>query len=698
MALSPVIGIDESKCVNCHSCIAVCPVKFCINGSGDKVTIDHSRCIGCGSCVQACTHQARFIIDDWEAFTAGRRRLEKIVAIVAPSAAAAFPGDLLRLNGFLESLGVSACFDVSFGAELTILSYLNHMRTARPATLIAQPCPAVVSYIELYRPELLPFLAPADSPMLHTIKMIREYYPQYAGYRIAAVSPCIAKKREFEATGLGDYNITFTSLKRHMQSAGLSLASFPEKPYLSPPAERAAAFSTPGGLLGTLRREAPEIAERVRKIEGVGELYPYLDTLARSVELEVQPPLVDCLNCAKGCNGGTGTGLHEEAADLLDGAVAGRVREARAKLGTASSDRAGKRKMARILKKYWKPGLYERKYADRSREAKLRIPAESEKQEIFRRMNKHSEKDVYNCSSCGYQSCEKMAIAIHNGLNKPENCHHYMSSLMEQARARGQAASTQLHEKIRQSSEIVGVTEGKIRLLSGGADDQVASLEESFAAIEQMIQNIRKTSAVSRESRKSVETVMSETMKETAALKQTVGSILELEQSIRTITEMISVIDKVAADTNLLAMNAAIEAAHAGDAGRGFSVVAGEIKRLAETSGQSSKKISGTLKEMVRKISDTAEQSQGTAKGLLGMVDRIRETAETFGEVSQSLAEISVGTEQITATLERTGRNSRTVRDFCVDMLSAVNRMSGMMGEVVAISNENVSLLSGSLK
>jgi methyl-accepting chemotaxis protein len=53
------------------------------------------------------------------------------------------------------------------------------------------------------------------------------------------------------------------------------------------------------------------------------------------------------------------------------------------------------------------------------------------------------------------------------------------------------------------------------------------------------------------------------------------------------------------------------------------------------------------------------------------MVDRIRETAETFGEVSQSLAEISVGTEQITATLERTGRNSRTVRDFCVDMLSA---------------------------
>jgi iron only hydrogenase large subunit-like protein len=58
-------------------------------------------------------------------------------------------------------------FDVSFGAELTVKSCLEYMKAENPSTVIAQPCPAIVTYIELYQRELLPYLAPADSPMLH---------------------------------------------------------------------------------------------------------------------------------------------------------------------------------------------------------------------------------------------------------------------------------------------------------------------------------------------------------------------------------------------------------------------------------------------------------------------------------------------------------------------------------------------------
>ncbi len=177
--LAPVIKIDKEKCVNCHACIGACPVKHCNDGSGDYVDVDHNTCIGCGQCLDACHHEARLPMDDAEKFFADISAKVPMIAIVAPAVAAVFPDRWLRLNGWLKSLGVNAIFDVSFGAELTIKSYLEHLKNNNPRAVIAQPCPAIVSWIELYKPELIPHLAPADSPMLHTAKIARRFYPKY---------------------------------------------------------------------------------------------------------------------------------------------------------------------------------------------------------------------------------------------------------------------------------------------------------------------------------------------------------------------------------------------------------------------------------------------------------------------------------------------------------------------------------------
>ena len=59
--------------------------------------------------------------------------------------------------------------------------------------------------------------------------------------------------------------------------------------------------------------------------------------------------------------------------------------------------------------------------------------SEEAREEIFRKMEKFSDKDIYNCASCGYGTCEKMAIAIYNGLNRPENCHYYLANQAERA-------------------------------------------------------------------------------------------------------------------------------------------------------------------------------------------------------------------------------------------------------------------------
>ncbi|MDR2897621.1 MAG: 4Fe-4S binding protein, partial [Spirochaetaceae bacterium] len=230
-ALRPIIEVIEEKCVNCHRCIMACPAKMCNDGAGSYVKLNSNLCIGCGECISACSHGARRGIDDFKLFMADLAAGAQIVAVVAPAAAASFEGKYLELNGLLKSLGVRAVFDASFGAELTVKSYLEYQKKANPPSIIAQPCPTLVSFIEIYRPELIPLLAPADSPIVHTMKMIRKYYREYEGCKIAAITPCYSKKREFDAVGIGDYNVTFNSLEDYLDSSGKHIYSYPAEDY-----------------------------------------------------------------------------------------------------------------------------------------------------------------------------------------------------------------------------------------------------------------------------------------------------------------------------------------------------------------------------------------------------------------------------------------------------------------------------------
>ncbi len=445
--LQPLVDIDPKKCVNCHACIHVCPVKFCNNGAGDVIEIDHDLCIGCGACIQRCTHHARCHVDDLEAFIHhGLVADRKTVAVVAPSVAVNFGEDHLRLNGWLvEACGVEAVFDASFGAELAAKSYAEYLRTHPEGCLIAQPCPAIVSFIELYLPDLIPHLAPVDSPLVHTMKMIREYFPQYAGHQIVAITPCMAKKREFLATKLGDYNVSFRSIRTYLESNKLRLADFAPVDYVNPTPERAVLFSTPGGLLRTLERTLPEAGERARRIEGRA-VYDYLTALPEAIENGSAPLLVDCLNCEQGCNGGP---LSEAPVKTQLDAVEGRLErrfrgfmEEHRKQAATEADGDYRAHLEDTLSLFWKEGLYERKYRNHSANNRLDVPSEVRLRQIYHDMGKRLERDLYNCDACGYGSCENMAIAIHNGLNKAENCHFYMANTMAEHDGRLKALFT----------------------------------------------------------------------------------------------------------------------------------------------------------------------------------------------------------------------------------------------------------------
>lgn len=573
--LPPVIRVDEEKCTGCHRCISVCPVKYCNDASKSSVTINHDLCIGCGACMAACTHRARIPVDDLHAALEGLKRHEPMVAIVAPAVVSSFPNTWPNLLGWLRSMGVEAVFDVSFGAELTVRSYLEHLRRNHPPCIIAQPCPAIVTYIQVWKPELLPYLAPVGSPMAHTAQAVRTFYPHLARHRLLILSPCIAKKREFEEIGLPFHNVTFSSLASHFQRQGINLRNFEASEFDGPRAERAVGFSSPGGLLRTALRDEPAIASHTRRIEGPQTVYRYLETLEEQIRLGRAPILVDCLNCESGCNGGTGTGREELPLDELEAPVERRVAEAET-LYTPAGRRIFKKSPSpsenvnRSLGAFWREGLYNRRYRDlRGLSGTFGAPGPRDLESCLQTMNKFSDKDIKNCASCGYNTCEGMARALYNGLNRPENCHFYLEELRDSANARNE---TVLRE--------VGTHLSRVR-----------EALESLA---------------------SQETVLS-----------------DIAESSRQVVPIVRAIDELAFQTNLLALNAAVEAARAGDSGAGFAVVAGEVKALASRSADSAQQAQIHVEKALSEVE--RGQSLGTA------VHDVRERVVAMADLVESL-------------------------------------------------------------
>ena len=623
--LCPVVRVDPEKCCNCHRCISVCPVKMCNNGAGDHVSVNHDLCIGCGTCIDACVHGARTGIDDMDAFFYDLKSGTPMVAIVAPAVAVNFKGRDLELNGWLKSLGVKAVFDVAFGAELTTKSYVEQIKKENPPLMISQPCPALVSFVETYRPQLIKYLAKGDSPMAHTVECIRHFYPAYRGCRIAVISPCFAKRREFDENGRGDYNVTMKSLDGYFTEHGIDLSTFPKVPYENPLAERAVLYSTPGGLMRTAERFVPGISSQTRKIEGQPAVFEYLAGLNRSLSSGGKPyyRLVDCLNCEKGCNRGGGTTNHKMPLDELEELVERRARDRQEQWNTAGprKNRLALRKLEKTVNAYWKPGIYERSYHDRSavKQKFIKSPPREKLQEIYASMEKYSRADLYDCGACGYNGCEQMAVAIYNGLNRRENCHHYVLHLAKQN-----------HEK-------------EIREAVNGIAGAIRSGSEALRSNLRDLQEIRNANTL------------------------TIEGIKDLNKKINGIWDIVGIISTVADQTKIIAFNAELEAASSGEAGKNFHIVATEIRRLSDNIIDSIKEIKTVIDEIqhasdrlildsekgTRQIDAGLESAKSLEGGFEELMAAAQSGADSPGDIQKRAGQIHSSGEQIFSNLQQ---------------------------------------------
>jgi len=225
--------------------------------------------------------------------------------------------------------------------------------------------------------------------------------------------------------------------------------------------------------------------------------------------------------------------------------------------------------------------------------------------------------------------------------------------------------------------------------LSSNMTEQVSDQEESTAAIEEMTASIENITQIAQGKIQASQELQKVSDRGESVLKTTIDQIGKIFDSLDRIKDMTKLILNIASQTNLLAMNAAIEAAHAGEAGRGFSVVADEIRKLAETSSVNSKQINQSIQEIVALV-ESATESGGKTTEAFGSISRgIRETLDSLGEISTGMSELKAGGGQILSSVDRIRESSDKLNKQSGVMLQETERVNKAAAGLTQISAES---------
>jgi len=192
--------------------------------------------------------------------------------------------------------------------------------------------------------------------------------------------------------------------------------------------------------------------------------------------------------------------------------------------------------------------------------------------------------------------------------------------------------------------------------IASGAQEQAASLEETSASLEEITATVRQSSDHAQQASQLAVSSKDAAVQGQEVVAQAITAMSEINASSVKISEIISTIDEIAFQTNLLAVNAAVEAARAGDEGRGFAVVASEVRSLAQRSAVAAKEIKVLIQDSLRKVdvgSALVNRSGETLQGIVGSVKRV---TDIVSEMAAAASEQSTGIEQVNTAMTQMDR------------------------------------------
>ncbi|MBU0936677.1 MAG: DUF3365 domain-containing protein, partial [Spirochaetes bacterium] len=227
-----------------------------------------------------------------------------------------------------------------------------------------------------------------------------------------------------------------------------------------------------------------------------------------------------------------------------------------------------------------------------------------------------------------------------------------------------------------------------IRQLARLIEDQASAINESSASIEEMSAGITNIAKAAEEKLRIANELEATALDGQSEMEQTEHMIKKVAASASVIMEMIQIIQDIASKTNLLAMNAAIEAAHAGDFGKGFAVVADEIRNLAESSAESAKQITKSLGEVADYIHVSEANTERTGEIFGRIVDQIKDVAWSMSEMKNATQELSIGAQQILEALGSLISTTEEVKGSSGEMNSRIKAIIEAMMMVSSISQD----------
>ena len=191
------------------------------------------------------------------------------------------------------------------------------------------------------------------------------------------------------------------------------------------------------------------------------------------------------------------------------------------------------------------------------------------------------------------------------------------------------------------------------RDLSARTEDQASTLEETAASMEQLGATVNQNADNARQANQLAQGASSVAVKGGEVVGRVVQTMQGINESSRKISEIIAVIDGIAFQTNILALNAAVEAARAGEQGRGFSVVAGEVRSLAQRSAEAAKEIKTLITTSVERVEQgtaLVDQAGATMRDIVSAIQRV---TDIMGEISSASTEQSAGVAQVSEAVMR---------------------------------------------